>query len=321
VQIQALLENNETNAQIRERLGCSEVTDIVAVLYVLADTIAYAVQYSHSVSQVCANFTNSTNLVDTYVDFVNFIYNTTDSSCISFDISSFTNETVNPQDNMRQWMWQSCNELGYFQTAPNNTFSVRSTLINVEWHLQVCTKLFNGAANEPRVAWTNDYFGGDKISTSNTIFTNGALDPWKALSVVQDLSPSVPSIMIPNVAHCANWYAPSPSDTPALTAARDQVGSYIGAYLDSCHNATNATGCGPNGQCTFERGSDNAVSARCACVNGYSGALCDTQATETKHVPWWTLIIVGIGAALVALLIGFLIGARRGKRDVYAPVK
>jgi len=328
LQIQDLLFNNETNSDIRARLGCMEVTDDVAVLYVLADTIAYAVQYSHSVSQVCANFTNSTNLVDTYVNFVNFLYNTTDSTCVSFDISSYTNETVNPSDNMRQWMWQSCLQVGYFQTAPQNN-SLRSTLIDVAWHLQVCEKLFNGASNEPRVGWTNSVYGGDTLSTSNTIFTNGALDPWKALSVVNSKAPSVPSIMIEGVAHCANWYGPRSTDSPALIAARAQVAAYVGAFLDSCGGSgggANATsGCGGNGVCTFVA-ANNSVDSVCACTNGYTGALCDTPQSPVEpakseyKLEWWYLVIVGVAAALIAGLIGGLVGDRMAKSRMYTSV-
>lgn len=70
-------------------------------------------------------------------------------------------------------MWQSCNELGtacnrcchqtnlfllgYFQTASNN--SLRSDLITLQWHEQVCEKLFGNGANPPRTEFTNTYYG------------------------------------------------------------------------------------------------------------------------------------------------------------------
>ena len=135
--------------------------------------------------------------------------------------------------------------------------------------------------------------------TSNTVFANGMLDPWQALSVTSDLSPSVPAILIANQcmlllctsltpshltiaillprslplftpppAHCANWYASSPSDPAPLVAARAQVASYVGAFLDSC-----SSGCGANGICSFSR-KGNDVSAKCACLNGKTGGSC-----------------------------------------------
>lgn len=38
--------------------------------------------------------------------------------------------------------------------------------------------------------------GNNSLITSNTIFTNGKLDPWQALSVTKDLSSSVPAILV-----------------------------------------------------------------------------------------------------------------------------
>lgn len=80
---------------------------------------------------------------------------------------------------MRQWMWQSCDELGnhilfdisyglinnychyylgYFQTAPAEN-SLRSTLIDANWHIQVCKKLFGDFINGPKISWTNNFYG------------------------------------------------------------------------------------------------------------------------------------------------------------------
>eukprot|EP00026_Physarum_polycephalum_P007046 Phypoly_transcript_07099.p1 GENE.Phypoly_transcript_07099~~Phypoly_transcript_07099.p1 ORF type:complete len:552 (+),score=74.05 Phypoly_transcript_07099:32-1657(+) len=292
LQIQELLLNETTNAEIRQRLGCSDVNDSVAVLYVLADTIAYVVQYNQNISGMCNEFVSSTNLVDTYVNFVTKLFADTGKPCISFDISSFTNETVDPTEMMRQWMWQSCDELGYFQTAPAQN-SLRSPLVTADWHLQVCRTLFNNATSGPRIAWTNSYYGGNNtLVTSNTIFTNGLLDPWQALSVTSDLSPSVPAILIANEAHCANWYASSSSDPPPLVTARAQVSSYIGAFLDSC-----ASGCGANGICSYSR-KGNDVSAKCACLNGKIGDFCDED--PKNSIPWWSLLVL----ALVLVVIG-----------------
>jgi serine protease 16 len=309
LQMQELLLNPDTNVEIRQRLGCSDVNDSVAVLYVLADLVAYVVQYNYGIQQMCSNFTTSTNLVDTYVTFANNILTSLNKPCIAFDISSFTNETVDPSGMMRQWMWQSCDELGYFQTAPSEN-SLRSPLITAEWHLQVCRTLFSNATYGPKIAWTNSFYGGNNsLATSNTVFANGKLDPWQALSVTSDLSPSVPSILIANEAHCANWYASSPNDPPALVEARAQVSSYIGAFLGSC-----GSGCGANGVCTYSRTGNN-VTANCAYVNGNHGS----DGEKGNGVPWWSLLIVGLGL-LAICIIAVIVSIRVTKSRFYSRV-
>ncbi len=43
--------------------------------------------------------------------------------------------------------------------------------------------------------------GGLNVSGSNIVFPNGDIDPWHALSVVHDLSPSLTAIYIHGTAH------------------------------------------------------------------------------------------------------------------------
>ena len=52
------------------------------------------------------------------------------------------------------------------------------------------------------------------------IFSTGSIDPWHALSVLSNLTTSEVAIFIPGTSHCANMYADSCEDPPALTAAR-----------------------------------------------------------------------------------------------------
>ena len=54
-------------------------------------------------------------------------------------------------------MYQSCTEFGYFQTAPSSN-SLRATNITLQWHYDVCAKLF-GTALIPAVANVNARYG------------------------------------------------------------------------------------------------------------------------------------------------------------------
>jgi hypothetical protein len=118
---------------------------------------------------------------------------------------------------MRPWMWQTCTELGYFQTAPPH-HSLRSTNITVrrhqrcasvcvthinrhaqiQYHLNVCKRLFDfDKATPPIVDLINAEYGGARnFTSSNVVFSNGADDPWRALSVTSPLGPTVPAVVI-----------------------------------------------------------------------------------------------------------------------------
>lgn len=53
----------------------------------------------------------------------------------------------------------------------------------------------------------------------------GLIDPWHALSVVENVSQSELAIVIPGASHCADMKDDDPSDPPALTEARKVFGS------------------------------------------------------------------------------------------------
>ncbi len=52
------------------------------------------------------------------------------------------------------------------------------------------------------------------MSGTNIVFPNGDIDPWHALSVLQNLSPSVTAILIHGTAHCADMYVFLSTRTP-----------------------------------------------------------------------------------------------------------
>jgi len=165
-----------------------------------------------------------------YANYITFIFDFTNTQCIDWDISSFTNETATINGNIRQWMYQSCEEFGFFQTAPANN-SLRSTEITAQWHLDyVCQTLFNSSL-APHIDWTNTNYGSTQIEASLILFTNGDMDPWKALSITTSPRANLPTINIEGAAHCANWYATNPNDTMAVTMAREQIASTLANWI------------------------------------------------------------------------------------------
>lgn len=309
-QVEKLLEDEGTAQQIKNEFGCGAVADNVGFLYALADIVAFAVQYNSSfgyVPEMCHNFTTGNNTVQAYIYLANLLW--TRTPCVEWDLNYFTNETVTPSDNMRQWMWQSCNEFGYFQVAPAQN-SLRSTNITVEWHRSVCAHLY-GQPMIPKVDWTNEVNGAQNIQTSNTVFTNGDNDPWRMLSVVKPLGPSVPSIIIDGASHCANWRGTSPSDSASLKNARVLAGAYLNSFIHTCAN-----NCHDNGVCVTRKTGDTTTASQCVCYDGFTGDSCQNKAgggggDNTMTVPWWSIVITGIGAIVIGIAFGFFIGRRK----------
>jgi len=106
----------------------------------------------------------------------------------------------------RQWWWQTCAELAYFNTAPANN-SIRSSFVSLTYFRNACSTIFTSesalavqlfllSVSAPRVSrsrfalpfasdWyfppdtnaVNVMYGGAQIDATNVIFTNGVEDP------------------------------------------------------------------------------------------------------------------------------------------------
>ena len=137
---------------------------------------------------------------------------------------------------VRQWIYQTCTEFGYFQTtdSPNQPFG---DLIPLSSFTDICSLVFNistDALNDS-IARTNAYYGGKNISknATNIVFPNGSIDPWHALGITQSMSESLPAIYIDGTAHCANMYPPAPKDPQGLVDARTRITELIGTWLEA----------------------------------------------------------------------------------------
>lgn len=146
----------------------------------------------------------------------------------------------------RQWVYQSCNEFGFFQTTADNQGDIDSpfksfaSLTIENAGAQVCEQAFGIDAKKPRSlrgASDSDSYDGPQANdlglVANTMYgarhvqgigitmPNGNCDPWHALSVVnstdafyesgdstQVLASGVTPVEIDGTGHCRDMYAP-----------------------------------------------------------------------------------------------------------------
>ncbi|CAG2101392.1 unnamed protein product [Medioppia subpectinata] len=134
----------------------------------------------------------------------------------------------------RQWVYQTCTELGYFEATdlPDCAFGHN---IPVKYYIQQCVDIFGPQITAQTVRngihRTNAYYGGLKPNVTNVVFPNGSLDPWHALSVLKDLNNSTKAVMIENYSHGGDMYGSSPSDTQSLKNAQKLIEQQIAEYL------------------------------------------------------------------------------------------
>lgn len=133
----------------------------------------------------------------------------------------------------RQWTYQTCTEFGYFQTTDSKQSSLFSDTTPLSYFTDICTEVFGIKSEDvsSAVDHTNTFYGGRNVTGTNIVFPNGSIDPWHALSIVQDIGSTVKALLIHGTAHCANMYPPRDSDPEELTEARTTISKLLGQWL------------------------------------------------------------------------------------------
>jgi len=210
-------------AASKHQFKCDHIQDPVDFLYIVADMAASAVQYGMK-DQFC------TALINGGADPV--------GAYASAGIQAFARLGMQPEEDsfqmaknedpaaygsgvgMRQWLYQSCTEYGYFQNAFHDPAqSTRSALINPAFHRRVCQELFGTPPLDTSKIRVGYYQPLLNPSTGTRIlFTNGANDPWATLSISHengnDTNPNLVTQTIAGAAHCDDLRGMTSSATP-----------------------------------------------------------------------------------------------------------
>ncbi len=144
-----------------------------------------------------------------------------------------------PTNAARGWVYQTCNEFGYYQTAdsPNQPFYAFKDALGLDFSRKMCYDAYDGWSADPDVEFTNEKYGGVHIDASRIVFSSGTIDPWHALGVTNytHTLPQYPSelpVYILGTAHCNDLYASNPqSDPPSLVEAREIEAQEVNKWL------------------------------------------------------------------------------------------
>jgi len=165
----------------------------------------------------------------------------------------------------RQWIYQSCNEFGYFQTTTGTDQPFAGfKFANIETAgKQVCVQGFgipdsvdyNGPKSNAKGPVANTRYGGRAVEGTNITMPNGNCDPWHALSVVNETDPFYNSgagmpgcpgvqttsgtsiVEIDGTAHCRDMYAPGAfesigiPDTEPVKWAHQVISAKVEYYI------------------------------------------------------------------------------------------
>lgn len=151
-------------------------------------------------------------------------------------VSRFRDTSWDVPSIMREWFYQTCTEYGYYQTT-NSKESIFGSLFPLKFFVKLCVDLYGDYYNseylESRIRRTNLIYGGSQPHLSNVIFTNGDIDPWHALSVLEDLNETTKAILIKDSSHCRDLYSDEPTDSPDLIRVRKILRADISKWITS----------------------------------------------------------------------------------------
>ena len=237
-EVESALQDPKQLAELKKLFSAEKLLTDLDFVYLVADMAALAVQYGYK-DRFCG-LLQSEKPIEGYAKFTQEIYNNWGINALSGSASGAT--SLDPTDyessfGMRQWFYQSCTEYGYWQNAYHDeNLSARSKLINLEYHRDVCRRLF-GIETPTDTHKINDAFYLPLLqkSTSQIFFTNGSTDPWINLSIAEQngntLNSNTSHMTIEGAAHCDDLRSPKTSDSEFLKAARSRFVDLVREWI------------------------------------------------------------------------------------------
>lgn len=196
-----------------------------------ASEFMYRAQYGNPkvIREYCdSNFTSSFRKLSGS----NLLWNER-SECYSYDFDDMIT-SIRRIDWYVAWIYQTCTEFSYFQsgTSSNQPFTNN---ISLDLYYRMCSKLFGQSFDEERVSRgveeSNRLYGGLTPNVTHVVFVNGDMDPWSALSVLEDISYDVPATIISRSSHCRDLFSDRSSDPEELKEAREYIRYLIKSWI------------------------------------------------------------------------------------------
>lgn len=111
------------------------------------------------------------------------------STCKDISWEGMMEYISSPEDGqdggLRSWLWQTCTEMGFYQTCEfNTTCPFARGYHTLEADLEICERAFGirPFTVAENVQETLNVFGGWDIEATNILSVNGDIDPWSVMS-------------------------------------------------------------------------------------------------------------------------------------------
>jgi serine protease 16 len=166
-----------------------------------------------------------------------------EDDCITVDYQQLLREISEPkvdEGGMRSWLWQTCTEVGFYQTCSDDTCPYANFYHLVDMDLDICLVAYNVTNVYENVQATLDHYGGLDISAGSRVLSvNGNVDPWSTLAVKTSPKYSLPAEIVHGASHHFWTHPVKDTDASEIVQVREYIYSVVMDWLGI--NGTKAT--------------------------------------------------------------------------------
>ncbi|XP_035809242.2 thymus-specific serine protease isoform X2 [Amphiprion ocellaris] len=245
-------------SQVAKDFGCCQIPkdhyDQVELMQNLADIVMGTVQYNEegvlmSINELCGVMTNASEKYEEEMEAYNRLIklsqiyrSSSEESGLDISHEKTVKDLMDTSIHSgrraeRQWIYQTCTEFGFYETCEDASCPF-SGMVTLQTQTKLCTMVFGVSQHSlpARIAFTNNYYGGDNPHTHRVLYVNGGVDPWKELSVVQDRTEEgeeAQTVFIKDTAHCADMASRRFTDRCSLRKARQEIEKHVARWLET----------------------------------------------------------------------------------------
>jgi serine protease 16 len=188
----------------------------------------------YMVRAIESNTDNPPSALDVLVDVANK-QRGDDSDCRSVDFEAMLDELAKPVVKgfgWRSWLWQTCTEVGFYQTCTQETCPYASHFHTVDQDLAICQAAYNITNVNENVQATRDYYGGLDISAGSRVLSvNGDVDPWSVLGLHTSPKYSLPVEIVAGASHHFWTHQVLETDSPEIQQIREYIYSVVMEWI------------------------------------------------------------------------------------------
>lgn len=145
---------------------------------------------------------------------------------------------------MRSWLWQTCNEFGFYQTCETDSLCPYARGYHkLESDFEICEKAF-GVPREKvvdNVKKSLKRYGGWNMNATRILSVNGDVDPWSMLALTNNRGDGLPTHWVKGASHHYWTHTVKDTDGQEIMDARDIIYLKVMQWLEEGNSEGDAS--------------------------------------------------------------------------------